>query len=61
MKNHSYELMSFDLYNYINHYKIKKPIILGHSMGGKVAMSYAFNYPDSLQKLIVVDIAPKIM
>ena len=58
-KNHSYELMSFDLYNYINHYKIKKPIILGHSMGGKVAMSYAFNYPDGLQKLIVVDIAPK--
>ena len=58
-KNHSYELMSFDLYNYINHFKIKKPIILGHSMGGKVAMSYALNYPDGLQKLIVVDIAPK--
>lgn len=58
-KNHSYELMSDDLYNYINYHKIKEPIILGHSMGGKTAMVFAFRYPDYIKKLIVLDISPK--
>ena len=30
--NHNYDLMSNDLYNYIQHNEIKDPIILGHSM-----------------------------
>ena len=29
-------------------------------MGGKVAMQYALLYPDKLQNLVVVDIAPKV-
>ena len=32
--------------------------VIGHSMGGKVAMWMALSYPDSLGKLVVVDIAP---
>ena len=28
-------------------------------MGGKAAMKFAFEYPNMLKKLIVVDIAPK--
>ena len=58
-ESHNYDLMSSDLYNYINYYQIKSPIILGHSMGGKTAMVFAFNYPTSLGKLIILDIAPK--
>ena len=38
---------------------IVSPIILGHSLGGKVAMKFAFTYPDKIEKLIVVDIAPR--
>jgi pimeloyl-ACP methyl ester carboxylesterase len=34
--------------------------ILGHSMGGKVAMQFACDYPQQVAKLLVVDIAPKI-
>lgn len=39
--------------------KITSATIMGHSMGGKLAMSYADNYRDRVSKLIIVDIAPK--
>lgn len=56
----NYDVMSTDLLNYINQNNIIQPIIIGHSLGGKVAMNFAFNYPEKVQKLIVADIAPKI-
>lgn len=38
--------------------KIKTASLLGHSMGGKVAMWFALNNADRVDRLIVVDIAP---
>jgi pimeloyl-ACP methyl ester carboxylesterase len=54
-----YATMSADLKQFITEKNIKNPILLGHSMGGKVAMQFAFDYPNDFDKLIVVDIAPK--
>lgn len=55
----NYKTLSIDLLNYIDYYKIKNPIVLGHSMGGKTAMQFAFYFPEKIKKLIVVDIVPK--
>lgn len=55
----TYEAMSKDLVNFIKENKIDNPVIIGHSMGGKVAMKFAVNNPDLFEKLIVVDISPR--
>lgn len=56
---HDYKLMTEDLGEFIQEHKLEKPIILGHSMGGKVAMNFAIKDPGRTGKLIVVDIMPK--
>ncbi len=55
----SYQLMADDLMNYMDENGIESASILGHSMGGKVAMLFATQNPDRVEDLIVVDIAPK--
>lgn len=55
----TYEAMADDLKQFITKQGIEKPIVIGHSMGGKVAMKFAINHPGMLEKLIVVDISPR--
>lgn len=54
-----YELMVEDLHTYMQHHHLENAILLGHSMGGKVAMQFAVTYPELVDKLIVADISPK--
>ena len=54
-----YNIMSDDIFELINDLKLQHVILLGHSMGGKVAMQFAIKHQEMLSKLIVVDIAPK--
>lgn len=42
----------------LNHQNIQKTAVLGHSLGGKVAMLLALQHPDRISHLIVADIAP---
>jgi esterase len=56
---HSYEALKNDLAKFFDQHKIEKAIVMGHSMGGKTAMYFAADYPERVEKLIVVDIAPK--
>ena len=55
----SYDFMAEDLLNYYHAAGIEKATVLGHSMGGKVAMLFACLYPKKVTQLIVADIAPK--
>lgn len=54
----TYEEMAGDIADYMDEMGIEKAHILGHSMGGKVAMQFALNWPERVDKLIVEDIAP---
>lgn len=54
----SYELMADDLNQFLEEQNLQSPILMGHSMGGKVVMQYAMKYRN-FSKLIIIDIAPK--
>ena len=54
-----YDVMVKDVVELMDDEGLKKAHILGHSMGGKVAMHLATQHADRVDKLIVVDIAPK--
>ncbi len=55
----TYDAMMEDVLELFEAEGIEKPILLGHSMGGKVAMNLALNSPESIEKLIVADIDAK--
>lgn len=55
----NYDVMCEDVLEYMDDNNIKDPIILGHSLGGKVAMKCAFTHPNKIEKLIVADISPR--
>lgn len=55
----NYKVMSEDVVELAHSLNLDKITLLGHSMGGKVAMEIGAKYPDLLQKLVVVDIGPK--
>lgn len=53
-----YDILVDDLYEFIDYHQIEQPILLGHSMGGKVAMQLAMYYQRLVPQLIVADMAP---
>ena len=55
----SYEVMCQDVLEYCQEHNLRKVSIIGHSMGGKVAMLFATIYPERVEKLIIADIGPK--
>lgn len=56
---HTYALLAEDIKAFMEANWMFKAHLLGHSMGGKTAMQFATHYPDMVDKLVVVDIAPK--
>jgi len=53
-----YPTMAADVLAFIEQQNLTKVSLLGHSMGGKVAMWFALHHPDKVHKLVVADIAP---
>ena len=55
----NYGLLAGDVREFMRRRRMAEASVLGHSMGGKVAMQLALQYPAVVSKLIVVDIAPR--
>lgn len=55
----NYKVMAEDINELSENTGAEKFHLIGHSMGGKVAMEFAQKFPEKLEKLVVVDIGPK--
>ncbi|MEM7375366.1 MAG: alpha/beta hydrolase [Bacteroidota bacterium] len=56
--NSSFENWKIGIADFIKDKNIEKPILIGHSMGGGLAMAIAADYPELVGKIIVVDALP---
>lgn len=54
----TYPVMAEDVKRFMDDHGIEKAMVLGHSMGGKVAMQLALSWPERVEKLVVADISP---
>ncbi|CAN7938588.1 unnamed protein product, partial [Ixodes hexagonus] len=56
-----YLLMATDLELFCKEKGLQEAAILGHSMGGRAAMTFALTRPSMVERLVVVDVAPTSM
>ncbi|NOZ41806.1 MAG: alpha/beta fold hydrolase [Alphaproteobacteria bacterium] len=54
----SFGAMAADISEFMADHNIDRPAVMGHSLGGKVAMQLALSHPEKISKLIIGDIAP---
>jgi pimeloyl-ACP methyl ester carboxylesterase len=54
-----YPSMAADVKDFVDRHGLDSAHLLGHSMGGKTAMQTALTYPDVVDRVIVVDMAPR--
>jgi esterase len=54
----NYACMAQDVLEFMDDHAIERCHLLGHSMGGKVAMQLALSAPQRVDRLVVADIAP---
>jgi esterase len=55
----SFSLMAEDLGELLRGQQLDHANVLGHSLGGKVAMQFGCSFPQRVKRLIIVDIAPR--
>lgn len=54
----NYFLQALDICHLFQELELTKAVVMGHSMGGKTAMTFALSHPESVDSLIVVDMSP---
>ena len=55
----NFEVMADDLKEFIDEHKLRNPVLLGHSMGGKTVMNFELKYPGIASKIIIADISAR--
>ncbi len=56
--NPNFENWKMGIANFIKKNNLEKSILIGHSMGGVLAMAIAADYPERIEKIVVVDALP---
>lgn len=54
----TYEDIAADVVKFLDDQDITEAVLIGHSMGGKTAMKIALEYPQRVNHLLIIDIAP---
>jgi esterase len=54
----NYPLLAADLLEFMTQHSMEKARIIGHSMGGKAALSFGLSWPAKVEKMVIVDISP---
>jgi pimeloyl-ACP methyl ester carboxylesterase len=57
-EEYSYRLMADDVLRFLEHRGIKRIDLVGHSLGGAVAMFVAIGAPELVERLVIEDVAP---
>ncbi|KAL2001450.1 hypothetical protein VTN02DRAFT_1766 [Thermoascus thermophilus] len=55
---HNYTVMAEDVERFIDTHGIRRPVLIGHSMGAKTVMTVALRHPELVSALIPVDNSP---
>ncbi|MCS6979454.1 MAG: alpha/beta fold hydrolase [Flavobacteriales bacterium] len=53
------DTLTQDILDLMDDLLLEKSVVMGHSLGGKVAMNLALKFPSRVQALVVVDIGPR--
>lgn len=51
----NYEVLSYDLNEFIQQHNITNPFLIGHSLGGKIVMNFALRNKNIARKIIIID------
>jgi pimeloyl-ACP methyl ester carboxylesterase len=54
-EDYSIDVFADDVAWLINELKLEKPVVVGHSMGGVIAMKLARKYPDATSAVVMID------
>jgi pimeloyl-ACP methyl ester carboxylesterase len=57
--NASVETFTAELRRYVEENAIRRPTLVGHGIGGMIALQYAFDHPTEVGRVIVIDAAAR--
>ncbi len=55
----NFQALENDILELVEDHELQNIYLMGHSLGGKIAMNFAIHHPDYVKKLVVVDISPR--
>jgi esterase len=58
-KEFNFTLLAEDLHEFISEHRVTRPILIGHSLGGKVVLFHELKYPGSAKSLVIADMSAR--